>query len=387
MAHYYKQNGKWSFRAYLGIDPETGKYQRISQHGFDTRTEAKAAARELETAVANNTYAKPNHIIFVDFVKEFLTLYGMNVKVSSVDVRRKQFQVMLPYFGQLEVRNITPRAYQQMLAGLQASGYNASTIGGIHTAARMLFKKAREFRIIHADPTEFAKPPRRQSRSITAPKTIPRYLEKDELLHFLDTAKNEGLPGDHALFTLLAYTGVRIGEALALTWQDIDFDAATINISKTLYNPNNNAKQYKLLPPKTATSYRVLPVSSEVLSVLKQWKRYWNVERMRHLKEWCRDYDFVFVAVKNFGYPTTERSQMLRIDRILRLAKMTMHLTPHMFRHTHASLLAAAGVPLHEIMDRLGHADDDTTKRIYLHVTENRKKDAADKFSQYMNMI
>jgi integrase len=64
---------------------------------------------------------------------------------------------------------------------------------------------------------------------------------------------------------------------------------------------------------------------------------------------------------------------------------LNQELTPRSLRHTHTSLLAEAGVGLEEIMERLGHTDDDTTKRVYLHVTKDMKKAAAHKFDELMN--
>jgi integrase len=66
---------------------------------------------------------------------------------------------------------------------------------------------------------------------------------------------------------------------------------------------------------------------------------------------------------------------------VLRLAGLNEALTPHSLRHTHTSLLAEAGVGIHEIMERLGHQDDEITKRVYLHVTKTMKKEASQKFS------
>jgi integrase len=73
--------------------------------------------------------------------------------------------------------------------------------------------------------------------------------------------------------------------------------------------------------------------------------------------------------------------------RLLKLAGLNAALTPHSLRHTHTSLLAEAGVPLQEIMDRLGHKDDTTTKQVYLHVTKTRKKEASQKFGELMRNL
>lgn len=68
--------------------------------------------------------------------------------------------------------------------------------------------------------------------------------------------------------------------------------------------------------------------------------------------------------------------------RMLKPSGIDKHLTPHSLRHTHTSLLAEAGVGLFEIMDRLGHQDDETTKQVYLHITNTMKKEAVFKFSK-----
>ncbi|HEX7065423.1 MAG TPA: tyrosine-type recombinase/integrase [Bacillales bacterium] len=76
-----------------------------------------------------------------------------------------------------------------------------------------------------------------------------------------------------------------------------------------------------------------------------------------------------------------------RMARILPIAKLSPDLTPHSLRHTHTSLLAEAGVALDQIMDRLGHSDDQIIKNVYLHVTQNMKKEASHKFGQLMRSL
>ncbi|WP_215831165.1 tyrosine-type recombinase/integrase [Pelorhabdus rhamnosifermentans] len=75
------------------------------------------------------------------------------------------------------------------------------------------------------------------------------------------------------------------------------------------------------------------------------------------------------------------------MTRLLMLSELNQALTPHSLRHTHTFLLAEAGVGLYEIMERLGHSDDDTTKRVYLHVTQSMKKEASQKFNNLMKNL
>ncbi|KJD43828.1 integrase [Paenibacillus terrae] len=74
----------------------------------------------------------------------------------------------------------------------------------------------------------------------------------------------------------------------------------------------------------------------------------------------------------------------LRMKRLLKLAGLNPDLTPHSLRHTHTSLLAEAEATLEQIMQRLGHANDEITRRIYLHITKPKRKEAAQKFSELM---
>lgn len=383
MAYFYKVNNKWSFRLDLGPDPVTGQRRQKSKSGFKTKKDALKAAAELETEIANNTYVNENAITFEKFAEEWLDLYALNVKPGSVRVRNHELGLLKTHLAKLKMQDITKRQYQKVLIDLKKNGYAENTISGVHGTARMIFKKAREFDIIKNDPTEFARPPRKQLTLEDVTSKV-KYMEKDTLLNFLYISKTRGLLGDYAMFTALAYTGMRIGELCALTWQDIDFDEHTISITKTTYNPTNRSIEYQLLPPKTKKSIRIVDVDDIVLNALKKYKTEQNLEKMRYKNSWHEEYDFVFTAATHPGYPTVQKAVQSRMDRLMKFSGITTHFTPHSFRHTHTSLLAEADVPLHEIMDRLGHADDDTTRNVYLHVTKDKKKSASQKFAQLL---
>ena len=384
MAHFRKRGNSWYYTIQGGINPKTGKYMQIQRGGFRTKKDAQAAAAEAQLSVDSNSFVANSAVTFKDFAAEWLKSYALNVKKSSVRIRQHQVSLMCEVLGQIPLQAINPRVYQKALDTLIRSGFSANTISGAHTAARMVFKRACEFYVLKDDPSRFARPPRRQSRSIQQIDSVPHYLEKGQLQSFLNAAQDNGLAGDYALFMLLSYTGMRVGELLALTWQDIDMKAGTISISKTLYMPDNNAGHYELVPPKTVSGYRVIDVPPEVIAALRDWRKDYALEKMRWGNDWHSDYDFVFPATNRHGYPRTQKLIQLRINRLLKFCPLPVKVTPHVFRHTHISLLAAAGVPLHEIMDRVGQTDDETTKRVYLHVTQHRKKEASRLFSNFM---
>jgi integrase len=230
----------------------------------------------------------------------------------------------------------------------------------------MIFKKALELEVLKKDPTEFTYVPRQQKtiEEIEEKKEIPNYLERHELKHFLQVTKKLGLDQDYSIFLLLSYTGLRAGELCALKWRDIDMDEQTISISKTYYNPTNNRKEYKLLTPKTPTAARVIDVDDTIINELKRHQLFQKKKIMEH-RDIYHDEGFIFTSMddKQPGYPYYIKKVENRMKRLLKLAGLNSELTPHSLRHTHTSLLAEAGVSLPQIMERLGHKDESTTKK------------------------
>ncbi|MEK4986872.1 tyrosine-type recombinase/integrase [Listeria sp. FSL L8-0308] len=378
----------------VGIDPATGKRKQKKKGGFQTKTKAQDAATLLYAELTQGTYIEEKDITFEEFVKTWEGIYQGNgrTKISTHRVRKHEVGRLMPYFKKLKLKNITRDQYQEALNDLKTNGkkegvgYADNTMDGIHRTGRMIFKKAVELGVIRNDPTQYAYVPKTQ-------KTIDelenqgeeiKYLEKEELALFLKTAQEKGLDGDCESFLTLAYTGMRIGEFVALRDSDIDFQEHKISITKTYYNPTNNMTKYKLLPPKTKSSARTIDVDPMVIKALEIHLS--NLETVKsRFSDAYYDKGYIMPNVgKHPGYPRTIKHFELRMHRLLKLAGLSTDLTPHSLRHTHVSLLAEAGAELHEIMDRLGHKDDDITEQIYLHVTKHKKREASHKFAELM---
>lgn len=398
--HYYKRGctckkkkctcgSKWAFTIDIGVDPMTGKPKQKVRSGFNSKEDAIQAATTLLHEINHETYIEESDQMFSAFAKEWLSIYKeVNVvKPGTIRIRLHEISKLMPYFAQLKLKDITKKHYQDALNHLKDQGYSDSTRSGIHRTGRMIFRKALELELIKKDPTEFAylKKDRKSIEELEEEEEeIPKYLEKDELALFLKTAQQHGLELDYLMFLVLSYTGIRVGELVALKWQDVDFEQQTIRITKTYYNPNNNSVQFQLVTPKTKTSRRKIVVDAVVIRALRQHKE--TQEKM--IQKLGNDYaqqDFIFAkTTRHPGYPMVIKMVQLRMARLLALADLNTDLTPHSLRHTHTSLLAEAGVALEQIMDRLGHADDQITRNIYLHITKEMKKEASHKFAQLM---
>lgn len=391
MAYIYKRGKKWAYRAYAGKDPITGKDKQVSKSGFLTKKDAQLAAAIVERQIHKGDYIEPSELTFESLAKEWEKHYSVDAKVSSVRARRKALKHAINEFGDKAIQSITKQEYQSFIDKI-SDKFSVNYVSSIHSSANLVFQYAQSINLMKDIPSEKIKLPRKKKtiEDIENDSIHDKFFEKDELEKFLLLAKNEGLKGDLLIFTLLAYTGLRIGEMIALKWSDIDFEAHTLRVSKTYYNPNNNKKKYKLLTPKTEKSIRTITIDEIVVNLLLEHK-----EEQEKIKQdnapFYHDEGFIFAG--NEGYPYVIRLVSMRMERLLKMMNEgkeeheKKHLTLHSFRHTHTSLLIEANVHIKEIQERLGHSDINTTMDIYAHMTKDTKKEASTRFSNLMESL
>lgn len=191
-----------------------------------------------------------------------------------------------------------------------------------------------------------------------------KFLEQSELELLLNYAYQKNLR--YALLIEWLYlTGMRVGEALALHWDDIIIDEGkyTVSITGTLeYKNIAVSDQYKSKQTKTSAGMREITLPPARIQIFEKLK--------------ALNYDsgaFIFQT------STGSVIQISAINSFLRNAKKKLNinkpLSTHIFRHTHISKLAELGVPLYVIQDRVGHDSSDMTKKIYLHVTNKAKEE------------
>lgn len=396
MATFRKRGKKWSYRINMGINPETNKRIQLTiSHntdypgGFKTKEEAKTAATAHQYELDHGTYVKVKDIMFVDLAKEWFKHYGKEKKISTLRVREYQLLRLTRFFKSEKAKDITKKKYLEFLDDMAVRRLGFKTRSGTHVMAKMLFDFAIQYDYIKFDPTQYAKVPKPQEtvEEIENKVEIPKFLEKEELSIFLRTAQEKGLDGDYPMFLTLAYSGMRDGELCALKKSDFLRDDKKVSITKTIFHPTCRTTEYFLLPPKNKGSIREIELEMIVFDAIDTYLVGQNEYKMLHRKTY-HNKDFVFYNQESFpGYPFIVDKLGYRMKRLLTLAKLDTNLTPHSLRHTHTSLCAEAGVPLEDIMDRLGHVDDKTTKSVYLHVTKKRKKEASQKFGELMKNL
>ncbi|BCB02126.1 site-specific integrase [Bacillus sp. KH172YL63] len=384
----------WTFWVDIGPDPKTGERRQESRGGFKTRGDAEDAVRAIITDVKQGTFIKESDILFKDFAEQWLSMYIERTcpKPGTLRLRKYSINKLLPYLAHIKLKNVSEEMFQDALDDLKANNLAKSTLEGILATGKMIFDMAVHKKLIREDPAKKAyikKDPKviketDEDDQKNSDEDLPNYFEKKELKIFLNSAKKNGLLMDDLIFTMLAYTGMRVGELVVLKWKDIDFTKRTVRINKTYYNENNNIAKYVLVQPKTEKSKRKIIVSSLVIEMLKKHKEEQERTIVR-LGDLYTNKGFIFTNVNNHhGLPILTKLVENRMKRLLKLANLNMKLSPHSLRHTHTSLLAAAGVELEDIRDRLGHFDDEITRKIYLHITDPEKREASDKFDNFM---
>ena len=372
-------------------DPVTGKRTQIVRRG-ETKQEAQQRAEEALHEKTKLGLAgistKTKKTTFADLAEEWLLHYSKgNVKISTVRVREKEIKILNRYIAGQPVKAITRKQYQGILYDLDDKNYARTTIEGVHVTAGMIFKYAVLHGFLIESPTTNVQIPAKKLTVDDLERDVigESYLEHDEIKEFFGVVERDGMDFDKEVFTLLLYSGMRLGELLALKESDLIGDE--IRITKTLYVPNNNMREYELLTPKTKGSIRTIDLDTAVIELLKVRIDLNHTKRKIMLDSKSEYNDEGFIFCRDNGYPYIQKNFNIRMQRILRKTSIAKPLTPHCFRHTHISLLVEAGVDINTIMRRVGHDDMETTMKIYTHITDKMKKDAAEKIKTHFSNV
>ncbi len=386
---YQTKNGaKWLFKVFLGNDPSTGKKVYTTKRGFKTEREAKAGAVKVQNAIYTGNHVAENKILFETFIEEWLKEYEHSGIKTSTLINRKTTSIphLKRLLGKSALNKINSKSFNHILQTLQQEGYSKDTVDNVYITGRMILKNALEKGLIRELPIVKKPKKKKTLEDLMNEEVENHYLEKSELKHLLSITKARGQSIDYGILLVLAFTGMRIGELVALKWDDINYDNKTIRIWKTLFREKNTIQQFELTPPKTKKSIRTISVSDEVLNELQDIQIQQN--ELRKNSALVLDENFVFIKMDGdyCGYPELSRGIGYRLKKYLRLAGISKEISLHKFRHTHISLLCEAGVDLPTIQERVGHENASTTLKIYLHITKQLKDDSVKKFSKLMDL-
>ena len=354
------ENGTYYFRANLGYHPVTGKQIQKYKSGF--KKEAKEEYSKLILASAEELAVDKEQPTFKTFVEDiYLPWYKTQVKESTYKNRYSTIQKHFAYFYRKKVNEIEPihvqtwqlklakefsPNYVRIVQGMLAVAFDRAIILGLceRNPARMVGNvKSKKIKVDFWTLEEFQK-------------VISLLYKGDYYEHYLFIS-----------FWLLFMTGMRIGEAAALQWDDIDFETGLLSITKTLYY--KSMTEYKFVEPKTQASKRTIVIDEDTIKELKEWKEV----QQKVLK----DCNFV---ISYSGIPTSKHTLPRALEKLAGLAGIH-RIKIHALRHSHASLLISMGENPLIIKDRLGHEKIQTTLGTYGHLYPNSNFEVAKKLA------
>lgn len=207
------------------------------------------------------------------------------------------------------------------------------------------------------------------------------FYTREELVKFLECLEKESNYKAYVLFRVLAFSGMRKQEVLALTWSDINFKLNEIRIYKALSRGLNNRLYIKTT--KNEGSTRIIKMDEKTMSILKVWKKKQREDYLTLGYNTLSPNQLLFSNINNeLLQPTKTRKWLNHVINKYGLKQIRTH----GFRHTHCSLLFEAGASLVSVKERLGHNDIQTTMNVYAHVTKKGKDEAIQKFANYINI-
>lgn len=365
---YTKKNGDkaYMFKLYLGIDPDTSKPIRTTRRGFRTQREARLAIADLEI----NGLPKPEIGTELDLqtYEQIYDLwyeeYKITVKASTLLKTERVFKNhIIPAFGNKPIQDIKPMDVQNQMNEWHKKLVRASMVMNY---AGLVFDYAIRMQLISLNPTKVIKKPVRK-KSVTEDKDM-NFYDKDELKKFMAILENDNNFRAYVYFRLLAFTGMRKGESLALKWSDINLDKQTLYINKAV---SRSATGLYIQTPKTPSSIRRISIDDKTVSILRKYAE----DAAEGL---------VFQS-EDGGILSPAKPRKWYLVAMKKLPEDFKQISIHGFRHTHASLLFEAGASIKDVQSRLGHSDIQTTMDVYTHVSKTAKEQLANRFNDYVD--
>lgn len=303
-------------------------------------------------------------------------------------------------FGNMKIMDLKKSDIKGFYNKLYSQGLKPGTIDGVHTVIHQVLEMAIDDDVIRYNPSDKALKELKMEHADDKKKVKSLTLEEEILFtNYLQTHEKD--KNWYPIFIVMVMAGLRVGEATALQWSDIDFENNIINIDKTLVyyaNMSDHKCRYTINTTKTPAGKRKVEMIDMVRDALLKEK-----ERQEYLKIECQSnidgyHDFVFL---NKDYRVHNQNSLNRaLERIVRNCNeeiigkssspdpvLLPRIHCHMLRHTYGTRLNDAGVNVKAMQEMLGHKDIDTTMRIYVDASENIISHAMDEYEEMISKM
>ena len=370
-----RPDGTWEGRLTVGSDPGTGRPVRKSIYG-KTQTEVRKKMTATQRAIDNGTYRAPDKTTVSEWLDTWMeTFCAAKVKpltYSSYAVAIKKH--IKPSIGALRLQAVRGIHVQRLYNGMTTTGLSPKTVKNVAAILHKAFSVALKQGLIQANPCDVAELPKATHKEIQP-------LTDAEIPLFLEAIKGHPFEGAYAL---CLFAGLREGECLGLSWDQVDFDAKRITISQQLQKEKKKGGRYYIAPTTKSGKPRQIEPPEIAFQYLRTERKRQTENRLAAGPLWSNPDNLVFTNElgQHYAVPTF-------YGKFKRIAASIGRpdARPHDLRHTAATVAIAAGADIKSVQDLLGHATASFTLNVYAHTSDQMKKDTAARMQSYYDNL
>lgn len=364
-----KPNWEWRFEVRMG-----NTRKNFSKAGFRTQAEALEAGTKALAEYNDGGLFVPSESLLGAYMDEWFNKYvEVNLRPKTQDTYKRIIDNHIkPALGHYKLNALHPGKIQEFLNDLKERGYSKRHIVNIHSTLSNALKYAiYPLQYIKTNPAQYVKIPKieREPRQ----RIILSAENWDQIIKRFPFGNKYHVP-----LVIGYYTGMRIGEVFALTWDDINFETNEISVSKTMNRLPN--KEWAFGEPKTKSSNRTIKIGNTLANILRREKARQSQNALLY-----GEYYKYFNGVKLVC--VCDDGSMLTTDSFKYCSRVIHHELKiefdfHSLRHTHATILVENGAPIKDVQKRLGHEKIETTLQTYVHDTEDMRNASVEIFER-----
>jgi integrase len=375
-----RSKGSWTIIVDAGRDPATGKRKQRWCTIRGAKRDAERTLREMLTALEKGTYVQPNRLTLGEWLIQWQEGYvAMNTTPRTQESYRSIIhRHLIPALGTVQLHQLRPQHLLDYYAKSLAMG-RVDRKGGLSARSVLYHHRILSEALGHAVKMDLL------SRNVAKLVTPPRparaklaVLAADDVTRLLEAMSDSPY---YVFYSTLLYTGLRRGELLALKWRNVDLDLACLRVEETGYKLGKG--EYVIKEAKTPHSRRSVALSPSLALLLRR-HRSDQEELLASLGARLSEEAFVFARPD--GKPLDPSHVTRTFAKLVRQAGLP-HIRLHDLRHTHATLMLAAGIHPKIVSERLGHASIGITLDTYSHVLPGLQEAAAERFDRMLEGI
>lgn len=360
---FQRADGRWAAEMSLPASSNGKRRRRVIY--AKTRAEVAEKLNELQYAKRAGRSIEPAKLTVGEYLKDWIEHVATpRVRASTLAEYQRHTDRVRDEAGGIALLSWKSSDLRALWAQFEREGIGSRTRRAIHTTIKQALASAVMDGLLPNNPLDAVKSPR---------ETTPtrRFLTPEQVRSLLESADATQTPQTVALVTLIAATGLRIGEALALRWEDIDLAKAIVQVRRSLAEVNGKFVEQE---PKTEAGMRLVTLPKRAISRLRAHRKARGTLPLGS----------ALVFHNTRGGWLRKSNLYQQVLHPLMIEAEIPKVGWHALRHAHATALLAAGEPVADVAARLGHRDPSLTMRVYAHALPNRGKDIAKRVDELL---